>query len=637
MSFISFFKRKRHYSLHKSHTIGKSSYKIFRKKEAGLPEQVKNEIRLLIQSIDKAIACGDKQSASEAAKKLEQLNDIHFKKTLFDYAREFAFALIFALVIATIVRQMWFEFYEIPTGSMRPTFEEQDHLTVSKTAFGINIPLVTDHFYFDPDLVERMGVVTFIGTNLALEDTDTTCFWIFPCKKRYIKRLIGKPGDSLYFYGGKLYAIDKEGNELTDFLDSPYLKHLEHIPFLSFDGRIKHVNRNETLFTQMDLPAGRYKRLGTNRISGEVWDGRKWVEDNPTAPLKPHDRIETYSDIYGMRNFAMARLLNKKQLDERRDLDTRGLEEGILYLELLHTPSLNNPPPLSARQGMENILVLRPYSTVIPLQQRHIDALFSNLYTARFDVHDNYARRYSAGSNRYTPGSPRLQGVPNGTYEFYFGKAWKVNWGGILSALPESHPLYNKSPEFLQLLYNLGLDFNRIFSPSANNLVFFPNRYAYFRDGDLYLLGAPVIKKEDSTLSTFHEREKKRNENPKEHPPYIPFVDYGPPVDESGAYKRDFIRTFGVTVPEKHYLVLGDNHAMSADSRRFGFVPEENLQGAPSIIFWPPGDRFGIPMQKPYTILVLPRLIIWAIAFIIFISWYFWHRREMKKTIWKGK
>lgn len=626
------------YSLSKAHQILKTTYDAYKHKGKQLSADRLAFVESRLEALDQAIQRQDREQINQLADEVETFGQTHFKKSTWDYLKEIVLAVVVALLIAVVVRQMWFELYEIPTGSMRPTFKEQDHLTVTKTTFGLNIPLETAHFYFDPNLVQRTSVVIWSGDGVPHLDSDSTFMAIFPYTKRYIKRCMGKPGDTLYFYGGKIFGMDKEGNDLVELRNSPYLAKLDHIPFTNFEGRRSYVQDPQTkrvsqaLFHHFNHFAGRY-RFMHNSINAEVFNGKEWIKDNPLAQRKAHDKIQTYSDLWGIRNTAVARLLTKEQVEKLTPFSLDEMEEGSLYLELRHTPSLSYPQPVLSDYFGAAIM---GYSTVIPLQEKHLNALMDSMYTCRFHVQDGKAFPYRLDSSRGpTQTSPSFPQVPNGTYEFYYGQAFNIGFGGIATLLPQDHPLYNHQASHIQQLFNIGIEMNTQIEPRIRNQPFFPNRYVYFRDGDLYAMGGKLMDKNDSYLESFHQREQQREKVSTEQHPYVAFKDYGAPLKENGELDKDFLRTFGFTIPEGQYLMLGDNHAMSQDSRSFGPVPQANLQGAPSLIIWPPGERWGIPNQKPYPLLTIPRVIVWSIVALIGVLWWLIRNHNRKKPVFK--
>ena len=69
----------------------------------------------------------------------------------------------------------------------------------------------------------------------------------------------------------------------------------------------------------------------------------------------------------------------------------------------------------------------------------------------------------------------------------------------------------------------------------------------------------------------------------------------GEPQREPYVNKKYPDRSFyaPTTVPKDHVFAMGDNRANSQDSRVFGPVPKENIEGEAFLRFWPPG-RIGL-------------------------------------------
>lgn len=426
--------------------------------------------------------------------------------------------------------------------------------------------------------------------------------YVFPSIKRFIKRMIGLPGDIIYFYGGKVYGIDKDGNPIKDFENVEWNKNLEYIPILTFEGSADQNTKSQIDLKLMNQTVGKVTHDPFKGLQGYVFDGKDWIKDETSVDKKG---VHSLSDLWGIGNFAKVKLLTKKEAEKE---GLKQQTDAPYYLEFSHHPSYSQWET-TKKGGMK----LKTEKSFLPMSLENVQKLMDHMYTARFVIKKGKGGSYNQGNGYFSPHSPTFDGVPDGTYELYYGKGYEVKYGGYLSELEPKHPLLSRDPKNVQKLFNAGIELDESASED------FPMRFAYFRDGNLYLLGTPFLTKDDPLLVSFVDQEKIKK---------IPFIDQKPPVDDP-----EFIKTFGLKIPEKNYLVLGDNHAMSSDSRVFGFVPEDNLQGTPSLIIWPPGDRFGLPSMIRYPLLTTPRLIVWSIAGVIFLAWWLWRRRKWNQPL----
>lgn len=637
-------------SLSKARALLRRAFCLFDKRGSELSPQEREECYLLLNALRAKVEAKERRGLRKTATALQSFLNLHFPKPRWRQALEFVGGLAFALVVALLIREMWFELYEVPTGSMRPTIEEKDRLVVSKTSFGLHLPFTQGLLLYSPKALKRSDIIVFTVEGMeGVTDPDTLYFHILPGKKRYVKRCLGLPGDTLYFYGGRLYGIDKEGKPILELADEERLHQLgleqiDYVPYITFEGRMElgdplsYGRYGKSEIRQMNLPLAKLSLKRDQTIEGLFYNGTEWVPDQLEGLKKPHSSPLSYSDLWGMGNYAMARLLTKEEAKSFYSISPE--DNALLYLELKHTPNLSYPKP-TMRQGASGALSpqLNALTALIPLEESHLNRLRHALYTARFYVEEEHAYRYTEQHSRPQPPEwdPLLPHVPNGCYEFYAGKGYRIDRWGIRHALPEAHPLYAQDPELLRKLFNLGFSFNLLTQPKSAVQPFVPQRFATFRNGDLYVMGAPLLKKGEPTLENFLTNELKKEQSSASNAPYIAFVDHGPPLLKGGEWDVEFIRHFGLKIPEDRLLALGDNFALSADSRDFGFVPTQNLRGSPAFTFWPPSSRLGALPQPPGRWLALPNLLIWSLVFLIFLGWRLYTRQRDKKICFKNR
>ena len=101
---------------------------------------------------------------------------------------------VVAIGIALTIRWGLMEAYVIPSGSMLPSLLVHDHIFVNKLVYGLRVPF-TEKWMAKFNEPERGEVVVFKNP----ENKD-----IF-----FIKRVIGLPGDKVFYENGHLYVNDK--------------------------------------------------------------------------------------------------------------------------------------------------------------------------------------------------------------------------------------------------------------------------------------------------------------------------------------------------------------------------------------------------------------------------------------------
>ncbi len=136
---------------------------------------------------------------------------------------ELAKTLVYALLLAGVIRTVFFQPFWIPTGSMKDTLLVGDFLFVNKMAYGYSwasCPTIRGINFcgFAKDVDGRLfGGEPQRGDVIVFKHPST--------QEDYIKRLIGLPGDRVQMKDGRLYindeAVGVESNGLFTEISGP--------------------------------------------------------------------------------------------------------------------------------------------------------------------------------------------------------------------------------------------------------------------------------------------------------------------------------------------------------------------------------------------------------------------------------
>ncbi len=186
--------------------------------------------------------------------------------------QEYVEAILFAFVVAMLIRNYTIQTFKIPSSSMESTLLIGDFLIGNKLKYFFDDPEQEDIVIFqypaDPEEPEpRENFAKILGP-IYLDKTRWIPIW--HQKKNVVKRVIGMPGDKVELIDKKVYVNDKlfhQGYE--QYIDSRI------IPRES--GRIYWDNEflgSRDNFGPVIVPEGQYFVMGDNRdVSG---DSRYW-------------------------------------------------------------------------------------------------------------------------------------------------------------------------------------------------------------------------------------------------------------------------------------------------------------------------------------------------------------------------
>lgn len=183
---------------------------------------------------------------------------------------EFVKTALIAIFIALVIRSIFFEPFNIPSGSMKPTLLVGDYLFVNKPAYGYSR-------YSFP-----FAIAPIEGRLMAkAPKRGDVIVFALPSNERidYIKRVVGLPGDTVQIKHGRLYInnqlIPRDLIETKEVSKDSGAKSMISSYVETLPGGAQHHIYEESDFERLDdtpaydVPVDHYFVMGDNRDNSQ--------------------------------------------------------------------------------------------------------------------------------------------------------------------------------------------------------------------------------------------------------------------------------------------------------------------------------------------------------------------------------
>jgi signal peptidase I len=169
------------------------------------------------------------------------------------------------ILIVLVLRSFVIEPFRIPSGSMLPTLNVGDFIVVNKFSYGLRLPVFHNKFL-----------------SIGEPEVGDVAVFRYPPEpaKDYIKRIIGKPGDTIRYVNKRLtingeelaYQYRRQYDEAISFIMREAEVRTERLGDVEHD--ILVLARAFDQGGEVTVPEGHYFVMGDNRDNSE--DSRRW-------------------------------------------------------------------------------------------------------------------------------------------------------------------------------------------------------------------------------------------------------------------------------------------------------------------------------------------------------------------------